>query len=312
MKKKFKNIFLNDDKMAIIAKANKILADYIGKYDITLRGLYYQFVRRDWFPESWQDPATGSTNNVRSYKKLGDIIGDGRLSGLIDWDVLGDEGRFIRELTAWDSPASIIRAVAEQYRTDMWEGMDYRPEVWIEKNALIGLVEPVTNRHRVALFSCVGYASLTAFYEAANRLKRTINNGQKPVILHLGDHDPSGCDMSRNIHEQLEMFVGRSVIFKRLALNMDQIEEFQPPPNPAKITDSRAKKYIEEHGEESWELDALEPQQFDDVITAAIEEYVDEEQLEANQEKERTEKAQLQKVSDRWDNVVGYINKLKD
>lgn len=309
---KFKEIFINADKLAIIKKANTILKEYAGKYEITLRGLYYQFVRRDWFPASWADPSTGSTNNVRSYKKLGDIVGDGRLAGLIDWDVLSDEGRFMRALGSWDSPAQIIAGCAWSYKTDWWKDMAYRPEVWIEKNALIGLIEPVTQRHRCGLFSCMGYTSLSSIYEASKRLKRIEAAGQKPVILHLGDHDPSGCDMSRDIQDRLELFLGHEIEFKRLALNMDQIDEFNPPPNPAKVTDSRAKKYIEEHGDESWELDALEPDQLDGVITEAIEEYIDAKTLKDNQDREEREKAELQRVSDRWDEVRELVNEDED
>lgn len=77
------------------------------------------------------------------------------------------------------------------------------------------------------------------------------------VIIHLGDHDPSGIDMTRDIQERLQMF-GADVYVKRVALTMNQIGTYNPPPNPAKITDSRASKYIDEYSNESWELDALE------------------------------------------------------
>ena len=84
------------------------------------------------------------------------------------------------------------------------------------------------------------------------------------MIIHLGDHDPSGIDMTRDIQERLQMF-GADVYVKRVALTMNQIGTYNPPPNPAKITDSRASKYIDEYGNESWELDALEPQVITDL-----------------------------------------------
>lgn len=110
---------------------------------------------------------------------------------------------------------------------------------------------------------------------AANRLKRHYDAGQNVVLLHLGDHDPSGKDMSRDIVERLELFGVEDVIFRRLALNMDQIEEYGPPPNPAKLTDSRATGYIREFGRESWELDALEPQVISDLIQEHVESFRD-------------------------------------
>lgn len=323
MKEKFKQITINDEKMSVIRKANKILAGYIGKYDITLRGLYYQFVARDEFPDTWKwkkindkkwirDLENGTKNADPNYKMLGDIIGDGRLMGLVDWEVLGDEERFIRQLSRWNGPAHAIESITQQYRTDLWKNMSVVPEVWVEKNALIGLLEPICNRRRVGLFSCKGYASLTAFRQAAHRLQAIIDVGQEPVILHLGDHDPSGVDMTRNIREYLEMFLRKSIRVDRLALNMDQVLEFSPPPNPAKIKDPRAKKYIKQYGDESWELDALEPTQFDDVVTAAIDEFIDIDTWNENLKREKSDKAQMQKVSDKWGNVVGYINKLED
>jgi hypothetical protein len=86
-----------------------------------------------------------------------------------------------------------------------------------------------------------------------------VAKGQRPIIFHMGDHDPSGLDMTRDNRERLEIFAGVPVTVVRLALNMDQIEELQPPPNPAKLSDSRAEAYIAEHGDSSWEIDALEP-----------------------------------------------------
>jgi len=97
------------------------------------------------------------------------------------------------------------------------------------------------------------------------RLLTQVRAGKQIYIIHLGDHDPSGLDMSRDIRERIDMFMsrhpGKALNFElnRIALNMDQVRQYSPPPNPAKITDSRASKYIKEFGNESWELDALEP-----------------------------------------------------
>lgn len=77
----------------IIEKANIILADWHSQgYDLTVRQLYYQFVARDWFPGSWVDPATGSTNNQKSYEKMGRIVSRARKAGMIDWKYLVDLG----------------------------------------------------------------------------------------------------------------------------------------------------------------------------------------------------------------------------
>src|SRR5436190_19129181 len=103
----------------MIDKCNKLIATYSAQgYSLTLRQLYYQFVSRDWLPAEWADPNTGSTNNQKSYDKLGIIVGDGRMAGLIDWNAIEDRTRNIDGNTHWTSPASIIRAVANQYQID--------------------------------------------------------------------------------------------------------------------------------------------------------------------------------------------------
>ena len=136
------------------------------------------------------------------------------------------------------------------------------------------------------------------------RLKRYQDAAQVPLILHLGDHDPSGKDMTRDITDRLTEFSGGDIEVKRLALNMPQIEQYTPPPNPAKITDSRAEKYIEEFGAESWELDALEPAVIAQLIRDAVMEVRDQDQWDEAVEKEEEQKAQLTKVSAKWNTII--------
>ena len=96
-------------------------------------------------------------------------------------------------------------------------------------------------------------------------------------MLHFGDHDPSGIDMTRDNNDRLSMFAGYrgapTVI--RVALNMDQMDEYNPPPNPAKVTDSRFEGYLREYGDECWELDALEPSVIDELIRQYVGAYID-------------------------------------
>lgn len=245
------------DVLRTIEQANRIIDDYANEgYTLTLRQLYYQFVARDLIP-----------NTMQSYKRLGSIINDARLAGEIDWDAIEDRTRFLRTHSNWESPASIVRVCADQFEIDMWENQDIRPEVWIEKDALVGVVERVCDELRIPYFACRGYASQSELRTAGLRLRRHIRNGQRPVILHLGDHDPSGMDMTRDNRERLEMFAeSNDFDLVRLALNFDQIEQYNPPPNPAKLTDSRAEGYIAEFGHSSWELDALSPEVINRLI----------------------------------------------
>jgi hypothetical protein len=118
-----------------ISKANDIIAEYSAQgFQLTLRQLYYQFVSRDFIP-----------NNLRSYKNLGDVINDARLAGLIDWNSIVDRTRNLQSLAHWRNPAEIIDACASQFRLDRWAPQPRRVEVWIEKDALIGVIEGICN-----------------------------------------------------------------------------------------------------------------------------------------------------------------------
>ncbi len=256
--------------LEVVAQANVIIADYQAQgFVLTLRQLYYQFVSGDFIE-----------NTERSYKRLGSIINDGRMAGLIDWDAIEDRTRTLRKRNSWDEPADIMDAVVSQYHVDYWAGQEYRVEVWIEKEALVGVFEGVCNRLDVPFFACKGYTSQSEMWRAGRRLSAIWKDDKVPVILHFGDHDPSGMDMTRDIVDRLETFSGPGLQLKRLALNMDQIDEYGPPPNPAKMTDSRFAQYVDVYGAESWELDALEPQVLADLVENAVNEYIDEDALE--------------------------------
>jgi hypothetical protein len=222
-------ILRNPAKLAVVKQANAIIAEYQAQgFDLTLRQLYYQFVARDLIP-----------NRLQEYKRLGDIINDARLAGLIDWLAIVDRTRNLKDLAHWNDPPEIVDAVAEQFRIDKWRTQPYRVEVWIEKDALVGVIEGVCQDLDVPFFSCRGYTSQSEMWSAAQRLRKHAKGDQTPVILHFGDHDPSGCDMTRDIQDRLRMFIGKHLEVRRLALNMPQVDEYNPPPNPAKISDSR-------------------------------------------------------------------------
>jgi hypothetical protein len=308
---KYANINLADWKMEIVERAISIVDEYRGQgYDLTLRQVYYQFVARDWLPPRWADPNTGSTNNVRSYKNLGCILADARMAGVMDWESMVDRTREMSGNTHWSSPDSIIRAVAAQYAIDKWAGQKYRPEVWVEKDALEGVIGTVAKRLDIPYFSCRGYTSLTSIWENAQRIKGIAEGGQIPVVLHLGDHDPSGIDMSRDIFDRVRTFMdghGETLEFRRLALNMDQVRQYAPPENPAKSTDSRYRGYVDEHGEHSWELDALDPNVISALISDAVKKFRDNKKFNAMKAREDEEKSLLQNVSDRWDDVAEFV-----
>lgn len=259
-----------------IRRANEIIKDYAAQgLDLTLRQVYYQFVSRGWLP-----------NNQTEYKRLGSILNDARMAGEISWDAIEDRTRNLRGKSHWDDPADILRAAAQSYAEDLWDTQDCYVEVWIEKDALVGVLEAVCPKNDVPFFSCRGYTSQSEMWSAAMRLNRAARRGRRqPVVIHLGDHDPSGVDMSRDIRDRLNLFSNASfgdapkfdrnwrpveIEVRRIALTMDQVQQYQPPPNPAKLTDARAEGYLAQFGDESWELDALEPRTLIQLIQAEI------------------------------------------
>lgn len=289
-----------DGSLAIIGKAVEIIADYQEQgFTLTLRQLYYQFVSRDILP-----------NRQSEYKRLGSIVNDARLAGLIDWDAIEDRTRNVRTVNSWDSPEEIIATSAAQYKEDLWLGQKARPEIWIEKDALIGVIEPVCSKYRVPFYACRGYSSQSEQYRAGKRFESQIAQGLLPVVIHLGDHDPSGVDMTRDNRDRLAMFAYQDVDLVRLALNFDQIEEYGPPPNPAKESDSRSTGYIEQYGESSWELDALDPRVIDGLISTALDELIDKRKWKAAQKGEAERRDFLQSVSDNWEDVAEFLKNL--
>lgn len=281
---KYKDVDLQPATLRLVKLCNEIIAEYQAQgFVLTLRQLYYQLVSRDSFPSDrcwrwtgskWVRDPKGTKNALPNYKWLGTIVNDARLAGLIDWLAIEDRTRSLRRLSHWNSPAEIVEACSKQFHMDMWAEQDYRPEVWIEKDALVGVIEGICNRLDVPYFSCRGYTSQSEMWGAAMRLREYLTIGQMPMILHLGDHDPSGKDMTRDISDRLEMFMGGCKV-NRLALNMNQVRRYKPPPNPAKTADSRYRAYIAEFGGESWELDALEPRVIADLISDAVTRLVD-------------------------------------
>lgn len=281
--------------LGLIEQANTIIAEYAAQgFDLTLRQLYYQFVARNLL-----------LNRDTSYKRLGSAVNDGRLAGLIDWNSINDRTRFLRGFNHSNDPADWIYNSVDTFHLDKWKGQANYVEVWIEKDALVGVLGAVCPQLDVNYFSCRGYVSQSEMWSAARRLRYWALEGRDITVLHLGDHDPSGIDMTRDITDRLNLFMlGRQVTVKRIALTMDQIEEVNAPPNPAKVTDSRYDSYRAVYGDESWELDALDPNYLTTLIREEVEELCDLDRFEAREADEEEMRDQLRNVADNWEDII--------
>lgn len=288
MREIFKEKRFGRDALDTIAKANAIITDYKQQgFTLTLRQLYYQFVS-----------AALIKNDMKAYKNLGAIINSARLAGLIDWNAIEDRTRNLVKYGYDYDVKSSLEYAADSYQLDHWDAQPCYVEVWVEKEALIGVISEICRKLHVPYFACRGYVSQSEQYDAGKRFELKIDRGQEVHILHLGDHDPSGIDMTRDNQTRLTMFAGQEINLKRLALNMDQIDQYAPPPNPAKITDSRATGYIAKFGHESWELDALKPQVISNLIKREIDQLIDEDSWQTVDDKQKADRAKIRKFVD--------------
>lgn len=318
MKVKFRDIRLSTANQQRLVQINSIVAEYRRlNLRLTLRQLYYQLVSRDIIP-----------NQQKEYKKLSTVLLEGRMAGVVDWDAIEDRLRVVEKPSSWDTPADIMQSTINSYEKPRLKGQPNYIEVWVEKDALSGVLSEVTEPYHVPIMVNRGYSSVSAMYAAYERFKTAIKEGQKVILLYLGDFDPSGRDMIRDVYDRpLEMLLSKArdfapynldrskkndAEFNRLyelygddtrsyrdredddplfdpwqatvldrfevvsiALTKDQIDEYDPPPNPAKVTDPRAAKYMEEHGDSSWEVDALRPEVLNELLTEAIQSRLD-------------------------------------
>lgn len=302
----------------IVELANEILRDYDSQgFNLTVRQLYYQFVARDLFPDEWVNEI-GTKNHTGNYNRLKSIIAKAREGGLIDWDFIKDRGRSLTQRPHWTSGRQFLGNVAPQFHIDLWLDQPKRVEVWVEKDALSDVIDQACHPLDVPNFACKGYASASSMWEAAHNrmLNEYAKNGQKIVIIHLGDHDPSGVHMTQDIEERLNLFASTyepdmkkaDITVERIALTMAQVEEYEPPPNPTKEADPRSAVYRREYGETCWELDALEPRLLVDLVTAAINRHLNRRKFNARQNYAESERNRLVAMSRHWDALAQALD----
>lgn len=276
--KKFK-----DTSLVLINQCNEVATNYLAQgLRLTLRQLYYQLVSRNII-----------VSNAKLYKSLGNILKDARMAGLVDWEAIEDRGRRPIIPTEFDDLADLLEAAVLSYRLPRWEGQDYYLELWVEKDALSNVLAPLADEYHVTLLVDKGYQSASAVYDAAQK-RFGQHSDQKCTLLYLGDHDPSGLDMERDIRKRLTiMSNGAEVTIERVAITWDQVHQYQLPPNPVKKSDSRHKSYIAKYGYDCWEVDALPPAVLQALIRDAIENHLDKGAMQKVKDKEESDKAKL-------------------
>lgn len=289
MKEQFINKKFNERSMQLITICDEIIERYQAmNLRLTLRMLYYQLVTTN-----------AITNEERSYKNLSSLISDARLAGLLDWEAIEDRIRPPRTQNEWSGLRSLVDSALYGYRLPRWDRQPNYVELWVEKDALAGVLQPLARTHHVTMMVNRGYSSQSAMYDSGKRFQAAYADGKACTLLYLGDHDPSGEDMVRDIQDRLDRFgasLGADVQVTKIALTMAQVRQYNPPPNPAKVTDPRASGYITKYGNQSWEVDALRPEVLAQLINDAIENLKDEEAWNQVIEEENEDKQKLREA----------------
>lgn len=204
----------------------------------------------------------------RGYCKVQTDLVQMRREGVLPYGWLTDNTRFLRNIATFDSIGQALEDTARLYRKSLWSRIDAYVQVWIEKDALSGVISPITNHYNVDLAVARGYASLSFLHEAAEIIAGA---GVPTFVYHLGDYDPSGVNAGEKIERTLrEMAPDAEIHFERLAVTNDQISAWSLPTRPTKTTDTRAKKF----GPVSVELDAIEPDKLRALVRLAIERHL--------------------------------------
>ena len=289
MKEQFRQSKFRADSLAKIEQMVQIVEEYQAQdLKLTARQLYYQLVKRNLI-----------SNTTAEYKKLTALLTDARYAGFVDWEAIEDRGRVPERHPQWSSISDLVDSALYGYRLPRWKTQPYYAELWVEKQALAGVLAPLANEFHATLMVNKGYSSASAMYESAQRIKDNGGAGsnERPtIIFYLGDHDPSGEDMVRDIKDRLCEFGCDALVVKKIALTMEQVHQYDLPPNPAKLTDSRASSYIRKYGKSSWELDALSPDVLASLIRRAFVSVIDSEAMEVVKRQEELDKNKLRKV----------------
>lgn len=304
----YQAINMSQKRLDLVTQCNTIIGDYSDDgLLLTLRQLFYQLVSRDIIP-----------NTVQEYKRLGDVVNDARLAGLMDWSAIEDRTRELVTNSHWNGPADILDSCVNSFQVDRWADQDVHPEVWIEKEALSGVFERICSTLDVGCFACRGYTSQSEMWGAAQRFVRHVRAGREVVIFHFGDHDPSGIDMTRDIMDRIKMFASHHlgsaraedmIKVRRLALNMDQVRKYNPPENPAKTTDARFAGYEALFGDKSWELDALNPRALQALVRDNVMSVCDKSLWDSIIDREAKAKGQLKTLQVHYDEIIDLIRK---
>jgi len=248
---------------ATVAAVNQIIGQY--SIPLTLRQIYYRLVAKGLIP-----------NRRSAYNGLSAQLVKAREAGEVDERRINDRTRSIED-RAFDTPNDFLDAIIyttkSRFFRRFWTTQETYCEAWVEKDALSQVIAGAVEDMNTIVAPSRGYSSFSYIRDAVRRFRNNHEDAERVVVLHLTDHDPSGLDMTRDLQTRFNAYSARGQVIevKRIALTFDQVQEYNLIPNPTKITDSRAAGYMDQYGDECWELDAIEPDELVRLVQEAVE-----------------------------------------
>jgi hypothetical protein len=232
------------------------------------------------------------------YRKIADILCSIRRGDRLDYDFIVDNTRGIAQPMTFSNVHEPLTTIVDTYRKSLWNGIPCRLQVWLEKDALASVIEPITSKYDVPLFVARGYSSLSFLHNEAVPVVDEWADQDLPItVLHLGDFDPSGRDAARQIREALSEFSPDAELnFVELAVTVEQIDQWNLPSRPNKEKDPRTKKFEGRYNRESTELDAIPAQTLRQIIEDAIKQHMSDDVYDRLMVQEAGERDQLARM----------------
>lgn len=256
------------------------------EHPMTLRQLYYRLVS-----------AGALANHQKEYNRIKVLMGRLREAGRVRRSWIVDHVRTTLKPSSWSGLADFGETVRHAYRKDFWESLDVYVEILVEKDAVAGTLQPVTEEYDVALRVLRGYSSISFAGEIAEQWSQI----DKPIhAYYLGDFDPSGIDIERDAREKIARYAGCDFEWSRLAIREPDFAKFKLIELPVKQSDKRAGKFLKAQGGRCAELDALPPSELRRRVEAAILQHVDQAEWNRLKQIEQIEKETMQEYVEEW------------
>ena len=245
-------------KSDIWAVRSAIVKILVKRNPMTVRQVFYQLVTRGVIDKT-----------EAQYKStVCRLLAEMRRDGTIPYHWIADGTRWQRKPNTHSGLSAMLALTQQTYRRAIWDDQDAYVEIWLEKEALAGVLCDVTYKWDVPLMVTRGYPSLSYLHSAAKAIDA---QGKPAYLYYFGDRDPSGVDIDRFVEQQIREVADVDLHFERVAVTEAQIEELQLPTRPTKKTDSRSKSFKGE----SVEVDAIDPDTLCEICDDCIRRHID-------------------------------------